>query len=39
MERKIAPLRMARDAVLVDSSLMGIDEVAETIIRLAKERR
>lgn len=39
MERKIAPLKMAGDAVLVDSSFMGIDEVAETIIRLAKERR
>lgn len=39
MERKIAPLKMAGDAVLVDSSFMGIEEVAETIIRLAKERR
>ncbi len=38
MERKIAPLKKADDAVLVDSSDMGINEVAETIIRLAKER-
>lgn len=38
MERKTAPLKRADDAVLVDSSYMGIDEVSETIIRLAKER-
>ena len=38
MERKIAPLKKADDAVLVDSSDMDINEVAETIIRLAKER-
>ncbi len=39
MERKIAPLRQAEDAVLVDSSDMGIEQVADTIIRLAKGRR
>lgn len=38
MERKIAPLKKADDEVLVDSSDMDINEVAETIIRLAKER-
>ena len=38
MERKIAPLRRAEDAVLVDSSDMTIDQVKETIIGLAKER-
>lgn len=39
MERKIAPLRRAENAVLVDSSDMTIDQVKETIIELAKERR
>lgn len=39
MERKIAPLRRAEDAVLVDSSDMTIDQVKETIIGLAKEQR
>ena len=39
MERKIAPLRRAENAVLVDSSDMTIDQVKETIIGLAKERR
>lgn len=39
MERKIAPLRRAEDAVLVDSSDMTIDQVKENIIELAKERR
>ena len=38
MERKIAPLKKADDAVLVDSSDMDINEVADAIIRLAKER-
>lgn len=31
MNRDVAPLRQAEDAVLVDSSDMGIDEVVETI--------
>lgn len=39
MERKIAPLRRAENAILVDSSDMTIDQVKETIIGLAKERR
>lgn len=39
MERKIAPLRRAENAVLVDSSDMTIDQVKEAIIGLAKERR
>lgn len=39
MERKIAPLRRAENAVLVDSSDMTIDQVKETIIGLAKEQR
>ena len=36
--RKINPLRKADDAVLVDSSDMSIDEVVNTIIKLAYER-
>lgn len=35
MTRKIAPLKQAEDAVLVDSSYMTIEEVAETILNLA----
>jgi cytidylate kinase len=38
MHREAAPLCQAEDAVLVDSSEMTIDEVAERIIALAKER-
>ena len=34
MEREIAPLKQAPDAVLVDSSYMTIDEVTEKIISL-----
>lgn len=34
MSRDIAPLKKAGDAVLVDSSDMGIEEVVDTIIRL-----
>lgn len=36
MTRDIAPLKQADDAVLVDSSDMTIDEVAEAIINLCK---
>lgn len=32
MERKIAPLKKAEDAVLVDSSDMTIEEVVECIL-------
>ena len=38
MNREIAPLRQAEDAVLVDSSDMTIEEVVAEIVRLAKER-
>ena len=38
MEREIAPLRQAEDAILVDSSDMTIDQVTDTIIKLAKDR-
>lgn len=36
MTREIAPLRQAEDAVLIDSSYMTIDEVAEAILDLAE---
>ena len=38
MTREIAPLKQAEDAVLVDSSHMGIEEVVETIKSIYKER-
>lgn len=39
MSRETAPLKMAEDAVLVDSSEMDIEEVAARIISLYQERR
>ena len=39
MNRDIAPLRQAEDAVLVDTSEMTIDEVVARINELAEERR
>ncbi len=38
MHRENSPLMQAEDAVLVDSSYMTIDEVADEILRLYKER-
>ncbi|MCM1179570.1 MAG: (d)CMP kinase [Clostridium sp.] len=38
MNRAIAPLKQADDAVLVDSSDMNIDEVVEVILTNARER-
>ena len=38
MNRSVSPLKQAEDAVLVDTSDMGIDEVTERIVSLAKER-
>jgi cytidylate kinase len=38
MHREIAPLRQAEDAVLVDTSDMGIDEVAERILEIVREK-
>lgn len=38
MERKTAPLKMADDAVLIDSSDMTIEQVTDTIVGLARER-
>ncbi len=37
MTRKISPLQQAKDAVLIDSSYMTIDEVADKIISLCDE--
>ncbi len=38
MNRAIAPLKQAEDAVLIDSSDMEIKEVVNTILSIAKER-
>ena len=38
MNREISPLRQAKDAILIDSSNMTIDEVVEQIVSLARER-
>ena len=38
MGREIAPLRQAEDAVLIDSSFLSIEEVADKILALVKER-
>lgn len=38
MNRAIAPLKQAKDAVLVDSSDMGIDEVVEVILSAAQSK-
>ena len=37
MNREHSPLRQAKDAVLVDSSAMTIEEVADAIIGLCKK--
>ncbi len=37
MNRKLAPLKKADDAVLIDSSYMSIDEVVEEIVGLVKK--
>ena len=36
MNREIAPLKQAEDAVLIDSSNMTIEEVVQAIISLCK---
>lgn len=38
MHREISPLKQAEDAVLVDSSDMGIEEVVETIKKIYREK-
>lgn len=39
MNREISPLKQARDAVLVDSSFMTIEEVVDRILELVEEKR
>ncbi len=39
MNRKIAPLKQAEDAVLVDSSHMTIEEVVDAIVSIVEEKR
>ena len=39
MNRPVEPLRQAEDAVLVDSTEMGFDEVVETILGIVEEKR
>ena len=39
MNREIAPLRQAEDAVLVDSSEMTIDQVVSTVIAEFEKRK
>ena len=38
MTREVAPLRQAEDAVVVDNSDMNLEETAEKIVQLARER-
>jgi cytidylate kinase len=38
MTRPVAPLRPAADAVVIDSTGLGIEEVLERILKLVKER-
>ena len=37
-ERAISPLRQAEDALLLDTSDMGISEVTDRILQLVQER-
>ncbi len=37
-KRSVAPLKPAEDAVVIDTTGMGIDEVVEEIVRLVEER-
>lgn len=39
MDRKVAPLKPADDAVELDSTHLSIDEVLQTVVGLAQERR
>ena len=39
MNRETAPLMQAKDAVLVDSSEMSIEEVTDTILKLCEEKQ
>ena len=37
-EREVSPLRQAEDAILIDTTSMSIEEVAEKISELAEKR-
>ena len=37
MNRAIAPLRKAEDAVLLDTTHLGVEEAVETLVKLARE--
>ena len=39
MNREISPLKQAENAILVDSSYMGIDDVVEKILELFQEKK
>ena len=39
MNREISPLKQADDAILVDSSNMGIEEVVSELVRIIEEAR
>lgn len=39
MNREISPLKQAEEAILVDSSNMGIDEVVNELVRIIEEAR
>ncbi len=39
MNREISPLRQAEDAVLVDASFMGIEEVTAAVIAEFKKKK
>ena len=39
MNREISPLKQADDAVLLDTSDMGIEEVLETIIKMIQSKK
>jgi cytidylate kinase len=38
MNRPVEPLRQAPDAVLVDSTHLGFDEVVDEILRIVEEK-
>jgi cytidylate kinase len=37
-ERSIAPMKPASDAVVIDTTALGIDEVFEQVLKIASER-
>ena len=39
MTRETSPLRQAEDAVVIDSSMMTVDEVIQNILDLIQSRR